>query len=84
MDAELGLAWLHEHALDDRTVTAAYAGSPETPFTIEGQQARRDGALAGVGISYRDGGFAARLAYRGEFRGGFSATGVFGGVQFVF
>jgi outer membrane autotransporter protein len=81
---ELGIAWLHEHALDDRTVTASYVGAPGTSFTVDGEQGRRDGVQAGLGVSYRTGGFAARLAYRGEFRSGFSAAGLFGGVQYVF
>jgi len=81
---ELGIAWLHEHALDERTVTASYVGAPGTSFTVDGEQGGRDGVQAGLGVSYRTGGFAARLTYRGEFRRGFSAAGLFGGVQYVF
>ncbi len=68
----------------DRKVRAGYAGAQGAAFTVDGLPVQRDGAVAGLGVSYHTGGFVARLAYRGELRSGFNAHGVFGGLQYVF
>jgi uncharacterized protein with beta-barrel porin domain len=81
---ELAITWLHDHALDDGDVIASYVGAPGTSFTVDGEENQRDGVQAGLGVSYRNAGFAARVTYRTEFRGGLRVSGVFGGLQFVF
>lgn len=81
---ELAITWLHDHALDDGDVTASYVGAPGTSFTVDAEENQRDGVQTGLGVSYRNGGFAARVTYRTELRGGLTVSGVFGGVQFVF
>jgi hypothetical protein len=80
---ELSLAWLHEQALDDRDVKAAFAGAPEAGFSIHAPSARSDGAVAGLGVSYRLGGFSARLNWRGEWRSGSTAHALFAGIRYM-
>jgi uncharacterized protein with beta-barrel porin domain len=81
---ELGVAWLHDFGIGDRSVDAAYLGAPDAPFNVAGKPLERNGAMAGIGISYRSGGLATRLSYRGEFRNGATSHGLFGGLQYVF
>jgi len=47
---EMLLAWNHDFGIDDRTVTAAFAGNPDDSFTIDGQDIQRDGATLGLGL----------------------------------
>lgn len=81
---EFAIAWLHDHALDGRDITASYVGAPDITFIVDGEQSQRDALQAGLGVSYRMSGFAARLTYRAEYRDGFNSSGFFGGLQFVF
>jgi outer membrane autotransporter protein len=80
---ELSVALRHDRALGDRTIDASFAGAPDTTFAISERAVPRDGVLTGLGATYRSGGFAARLSWSGEFRGGAAAHGLFAGIRYM-
>ena len=70
---QASLAWLHDYS-KNQVLSASYIGAPDSSFSIEGQPVQRNGALAGLGISYRSkGGLTSMLEYIGEFRDQFRA-----------
>lgn len=80
---EVSVAWRHDRALGDRAIEASFAGAPEAAFSIAEHAVPRDGVLTGAGITWRSGGFAARLNWSGEFRGGQSTQGLFAGIRYM-
>jgi len=82
---ELSAAWLHDFDLDDRTITAAFAGSPGSSFSMKGQDVERDGATLGAGIIFlHKSGLSTSLKYRGEFREDYQSHGIMGELRFAF
>jgi autotransporter-associated beta strand protein len=66
IDATLRFAWLHDYADLSRPVTASFIGAPATPFTTQGAAAPRDGAILGIGASFR---LAERTSVYGRYDG---------------
>jgi len=82
---ELSLSWLHDFALDDQMITAAFAGAPGSEFAIQGQELQKNGAMIGGAISIvRNRGCSISLQYSGEFRGSYSTHGLVGKVSYEF
>ena len=81
----LNAAWSHDFDLDDRVITAGYAGAPGTSFALPGQDVPRDGALFGASLSYvANSGVTAALRYQGEAREGYRAHALFGELRINF
>jgi outer membrane autotransporter protein len=82
---ELRVAWKYDFGLDDQVITAAFAGSPNTTFSVAGQDIDRNGIVLGAGISFmQKGGFSARLRYEGELREDYRSHGVLGELRYAF
>ncbi|MFM9881887.1 MAG: autotransporter domain-containing protein [Burkholderiales bacterium] len=78
------LAWLHDYS-DNHVISASYVDAPEGTFSINGQPIKRNGALLGLGMSYRTtGGITSTLQYNGEFRDRLHAHGFVGELRFEF
>jgi len=62
-----------------RQITAVFAGSPNSSFSVEGQHADKNGitVVAGVTVMNRAG-LSVSVKYKGEFRDGYSAHGIIG------
>ncbi len=82
---EISAAWRYDFDLDDRKISASYAGAPDTFFTVPGQDVDRHGAAVSAGFSYGgQRGLSAALHYHGEFRDNYTSNGVSGKLQFRF
>lgn len=78
-------AWNYDFGIDDRDITASFAGSPGASFTIEGQDIGEHGLTLGAGIAFfHNGGWSVGLKTDGEFRDDYSAGGVAGEFRFTF
>ena len=51
--SDIGVAWVHDYDIDDRVITAAYAGAPSTAFSVKGQVIESDGAAVGLGLTFQ-------------------------------
>jgi outer membrane autotransporter protein len=81
---QASLAWLHDYS-KNQVINASYTGAPDSSFSIDGQPVQRNGALVGLGLSYRSkGGYITTFQYTGEFRDGFSAHGLAGEFRWEF
>jgi uncharacterized protein with beta-barrel porin domain len=79
------VAWNYDFDIDDRDVTASFAGSPGASFTIEGQDVEAHGVTVGAGLTFiKKGGLTVALHYNAEFRDDYKAHGVIGEIRFVF
>ncbi len=66
-------------------INASYVDAPDSSFSIDGQPIQRNGALVGLGLSYRaKSGITSTLQYNGEFRDKFHAHGLAGEFRFEF
>jgi outer membrane autotransporter protein len=82
---EISAAWNYDFDIDDRDITASFAGSPGTSFTIEGQDIENSGATFSAGLRLmHKGGLMTSLEYNAEFREDYSAHGLIGEVQYQF
>jgi uncharacterized protein YhjY with autotransporter beta-barrel domain len=82
---ELRAAWLHDFDIDDRTITASFAGAPNASFSIRGHDVERYGAKIGAGVTLiRKNGLSVGLKYNGEFREDYQAHAAIGGVRYSF
>jgi len=82
---ELSSTWLHDFDIDDRVVTASFAGSPGSSFSVKGQDVMINGATLGAGVTFlHKGGLSTSLQYRGEFREGYQSHGIMGELRFKF
>ena len=82
---ELSAAWLHDFDMDDRVVTASFAGSPGSSFSMKGQDVERNGATLGAGIIFlHKSGLSTSLKYRSEFREDYRSHGIMGELRFAF
>lgn len=82
---ELNLAWNYDFAIDDRTLRAAYAGSPGATLSLPGQDVEPHGVTGGGGITFLfKNDVATSLRYKGEFRDNYSAHAVVGELRFNF
>jgi len=81
---QASLAWLHDYS-KNQVINASYVDAPDSSFSIDGQPIQRNGALAGLGLSYRTkSGITSTLQYNGEFRDKFHAHGLAGEFRFEF
>jgi len=81
---EARLAWKYDFDIDDRDITASFAGSPGAAFTITGQDVDDHGADFGAGLTFiHKSGFSTSLEYHGGLRGDFSAHGIIGEIRYV-
>ncbi len=81
---QASLAWLHDYS-KQQVISASYIDTPDSSFSIEGQPIQRNGALAGLGLSYRTkSGITSTFQYNGEFRDKFHAHGFAGEFRFEF
>ncbi|HUL91104.1 MAG TPA: hypothetical protein VLV56_02050 [Burkholderiales bacterium] len=81
---QASLAWLHDYS-KNQVINASYVGVPDSSFSVDGQPVQRNGALVGLGLSYRSkGGYITTFQYTGEFRDGFRAHGLAGEFRYEF
>jgi len=81
---QASLAWLHDYS-KNQVINASYVDAPDSSFSIDGQPIQRNGALVGLGLSYRaKSGITSTLQYNGEFRDKFHAHGLAGEFRFEF
>lgn len=79
------VSWLHDFNIGDRAITAAFAGAPDAPFTVDGPEADSDGALLGAGLYYLgSGGFSAGLGFDAELRDTYNAQNIWGELRYSF
>jgi outer membrane autotransporter protein len=82
---ELRAAWNYDFGLDDRVITAAFAGSPNATFAIKGQEVKNHGATLGTGITLvQKNGFSTSLKYDAELREDYNSHGFFGEIRYSF
>ena len=82
---EASLAWLHDFDRGGHLINAAYVDAPDASFSIAGQPVEKNGAVLGLGVTYRSTrGLATFLHYKGEFRNHYTAHGVIGEVRYEF
>lgn len=82
---DLSAAWAHDFGIDDRVITAGFAGAPNTSFALQGQDAQRNGLNLGAGLSYvNKKGLTATLRYQGDVRESFRSHAVFGELRINF
>jgi len=82
---EVNLGWSHDFDVDDHVVSASFAGSPGTSFSIDGQDVERNGLVLGAGLTFiHKSGFSTSFRYKGEFRGGYKSNGVMGEIRYSF
>jgi len=85
LTAEVSVAWNYDFDLDDRTVTASFAGYPGASFSIRGREVEEQGLLYGIGLNFFGyGGFSASLKYNQELRNGFRTQGMTGEIRYEF
>jgi outer membrane autotransporter protein len=82
---EASLAWLHDFDRSGHLINAAYLDAPDASFSIAGQPVGKNGAVLGLGVTYRTSrGLATFLRYKGEFRSHYAAHGVVGELRYEF
>jgi uncharacterized protein with beta-barrel porin domain len=82
---EVSLAWNYDYAIDDRVLTASFAGSPGASFSLPGQDVEPHGLTTGAGLTFLfKEHVGTSLRYKGEFRNNYSAHAVVGEVRFTF
>jgi uncharacterized protein YhjY with autotransporter beta-barrel domain len=82
---EISAAWNYDFDIDDRVITTSIQGSPDTPFSVEGQKVERNGMTLGTGITFMNRhGFSTRLKYSAEFRENYEAHDVMGELRYEF
>ena len=85
MIPEVSVGWSYDFDIDDRTITSAFAGAPDSAFSIEGQSIEKNGLTIGTGITFiNKKGFTTSLKYNGEFRNGYGAHGLIGELRYEF
>ena len=85
MVPEVRAGWLYDFDIDDRTISASFAGAPGTSFSVRGQDVQRHGALVGAGLTFlHKGGLRVGLRYDAELRQDYQAHGLSGGVRYEF
>jgi uncharacterized protein with beta-barrel porin domain len=82
---EISAAWNYDFDVDDRMITASFAGAPGTSFSVRGQDVEQHGATVGAGLTFiSKGGLSASLKYNGEFRENYQAHGILAGLRYEF
>jgi outer membrane autotransporter protein len=82
---EISAAWNYDFDVDDRMITASFAGAPGTSFSVQGQDVEQHGATVGAGLTFISKvGLSASLKYHGEFRGNYQAHGFLVGLRYEF
>jgi len=82
---DVRVAWKYDFAIDDRLVSAAYEGAPDSTFAVPGQDSDRHGATVGAGMTLLlPKGFSTNLKYDGEFRSSYRSHGLFGELRYAF
>lgn len=82
---EASVAWLHDFDRGGHVINAAYVDAPDATFSIAGQPVEKNGAVLGLGVTYRSTrGLATFLRYKGELRDGYAAHGVIGELRYEF
>lgn len=54
LSPEVTIAWKHDFNADGHPVTAAFAGAPESSFTVDGQETDTDFLVLGGAVTYTD------------------------------
>jgi uncharacterized protein with beta-barrel porin domain len=82
---EISATWNYDFGIDDRIITASFAGAPGTSFSVRGQEVEPHGAIVGAGLTFiSKGGLSASLKYSGEFRENYQAHGILGELRYEF
>jgi outer membrane autotransporter protein len=82
---EISATWNYDFAVDDRIISASFAGAPGTSFSVRGQDVEPHGAIVGAGLTFiSKGGLSASLKYNGEFRENYQAHGILGELRYEF
>jgi len=82
---ELNLAWNYDFGIDDRVLSASFAGSPGASFRIPGQDVEPSGVTAGAGLTFLfHNDITTSVRYKGEFRDDYSGHAVVGELRFSF
>jgi outer membrane autotransporter protein len=82
---ELRVAWKHDYNIDDQVISAAFEGSPNIPFVVQGQELDRDGATVSAGMTFiLKNGFSTNLKYDAELSEDYSSHGLFGELRYSF
>jgi uncharacterized protein with beta-barrel porin domain len=78
-------AWRHGFAVDEGTITAAFADATDASFTIPTLEPSADGLLLGVSLMLKDfERFSAALKYDLELRGPYRANSLSGEIHYGF
>jgi outer membrane autotransporter protein len=80
----LSAAWKYDYEIDDRTIVSGLDGAPGTSFPLDGRTLDQNAAMVGAGLLWFRGGWSLSLEYLGEFRGDYTANGLFGRVGMTF
>lgn len=84
-NTELSLSWLHDYGIDERSITASFAGDALSSFSVNTQALDDNGILFAAGIGYEGHrGFITSLRYVHEDRGDYRASGIMGELLFNF
>ena len=85
MIPEVSVAWNYDFDIDDRVIKTAFAGAPNSSFSMAGQQVKKHGVTIGASVTLMNKcGLNTSLRYSGEFRDGYSAHGIIGELRYEF
>jgi outer membrane autotransporter protein len=83
--SELSAAWRHDFAIDEGTITASFADTPQELFTIPDADARTDGLILGASLVLKNSDrVSAALKYNLELRRDYSANSLTGEIHYGF
>ncbi len=69
LTSQLNIAWIHDFDIEDRAITARFAGSPGTSFTLEGRDVQSDGIRLGGALTFAGRkAFTVSVSLNAEFR----------------
>jgi outer membrane autotransporter protein len=82
---DVTVAWRHDFDIDDRSVTAAFDGSPGVAFTTQSRDIDKDGVIIGGGMTLLNkAGVSLYFRYDSEIRSDYAAQQLSGGLRYEF
>ena len=82
---EVSAAWNYDYGIDDRAITASFAGSPGLSFTMPGSEVEPHGLTTSAAATFLFGkGVSSSIRYNSELRENYYSHGVSGELRFSF
>lgn len=82
---DMGVAWVHDFDIDNRVITASYAGAPSTAFSVKGRDIDTNGVALDLGLAFRNKQHLTTSIRLGAvIQDNYTDTGVMGQVRYEF